>query len=394
MKKALALTLALVMLLFTFSACGGSKTEAAAPADAGKTEAAAPADAGTAAPASEGVAGYTAENPMKVAFVYHGVTGDFGWFYNMDKARVATNEALDWVNCEKIENVAVGTDAARVFEDLCNDGYKVIVAGSLDYQADIQAVASNHPDVAFLIASGGICDTNIESFFPRHDGVWYVLGQVAAYLSESGKIGVVGSLPNCLTVTCIADAWTLGAQSINPDIEVDVIYVNSFDDPAAERDAALSLIEVGCDVIMQGTNNAAHVQACEEKGVYCMSQWEDMSSYGPTCYVSGERFNWDAYFCEVFPQIASGEWTGRIYYPDYASHGCEILPFYIDLPQELLDIVAETEAKLEEDQNFFYVGPIYDAKGNLRIAFFNESAATEIYTEVDWHVQGIVSSVD
>ena len=293
MKKYMMLFLVLAVILSSFAGCGaGSDTEDATPVE-------------------------SSDDQMKVAFVYHGTVGDFGWFYTLDKAREKTNEALDWVKCDKIENVAVGTDAERVFTELCQEGYKVIVAGSLDYEADILKVAEQYPDVAFLTASGSAFGDNVESFFPRRDQIWYLMGQIAAGLSKTGDLGLVGSLPNQPTIDVILNAWTLGAQSVNPDTQVHVIWCNTFDDPAAERDAALSLIEVGCDVILQGTNNAAHVQACEEMGVYSMSQWEDMNTYGPNYYVGGEKLNWEKYFIEVFPQIRDGEWTGRQYYPDF-----------------------------------------------------------------------------
>jgi len=368
MKKYMVLFLILAVILTSFAGCSSGKDSEPASTD----------DAG---------------DKMKVAFVYHGTVGDFGWFYTLDQAREKTNETLDWVDCQKIENVAVGTDAERIFTELCEDNYKIIVAGSLDYEADILKVAKKYPDVAFLTASGSAYGDNVESFFPRRDQNWYLMGQVAAGLSKTGDLGLVGSLPNQPTIDVILDAWTLGAQSVNPDAKVHVIWCNTFDDPAAERDAALSLIEIGCDVILQGTNNAAHVQASEEMGVYSMSQWEDMNTYGPNTYVGGEKLNWEKYFEEVFPQIRDGEWTGRQYYPDFTKGVASMTDFYIDLPADIQTRLDETKAKLLEDPNFIWEGPIYDSEGNVVVAEGDRLEGDEPYNEITVTVKGFISSV-
>jgi basic membrane protein A and related proteins len=396
MKKIVVLLLVLVMVVAALMGCTqNAATTSAAASQQASTQPATSVEVSTQPATSEAAAGvgqYTEASPMKVAFVYHGTVGDKGWFYGHDQARIKVEADLNWVETQTIESAKPGSDAERVFTELCDEGYKVIVAASLDYEEDCISVGEQYPDVAFLVCSGSKTTANVEPFFPRRDQLWYLLGQVAGGLSKTGKLGLVGSLPNQPTINPIADAWILGAQSVNPNATLNIIWLNTFDNPPAERDAALSMIEEGCDVIMQGTNNPAHVQVCEEKGVYSMSQWEDMSQYGPNTYVAGEQLKWEVYYEDTFTKIAQGTWKASLYYPPYSMGVAQETKFYQTLPAEVMQKYTDTKAKLLADPQLMWAGPIYDIDGNLVVKDGERVADADVY-KTSWLVKGIISSV-
>ena len=333
-----------------------------------------------------------AAEKMKVAFVYHAQVGDFGWFYGHDKARKATEKALDWVKTTRLENVKPGAQAERVFIELCEDGYEVIVGASLDYQADILKVAAANPKVKFLICSGdAMKEPNVESFFPERAGLWYMMGQIAGKLTKTNTIAVVGSI-QVPVILQINNAWLLGARSVNPKVEERLVYVNSFFDPAAERDAALSLIDAGADVILQGTNTPSHVQAAQEKGILAMSQWEDMKKFGPDAYVTGEVFHWERYYIETLEAIKAGTWKPRVYYPPLEKGVADFADFSPMVTDEIKKIIEETRAKLMKDPTFFWTGPLSDTDGKVR-AKAGEKLSEKDLATMNWHVEGIITSM-
>ena len=144
-------------------------------------------------------------------------------------------------------------------------------------------------------------------------------------------------------------------------------------------------------MILQGTNNAAHVQAIEEKGVYAMSQWEDMSSYGPSSYLIGETFAWEKYYVDVFQK--SKTVNGRqVYYPPYSQGVAVETKFYQDVPDEVMKRYEETKAALLKDPMLMWEGPIYDNKGNLKIKEGERLPEDGVY-KIDWLV-GVISSTN
>ncbi|MGI6628954.1 MAG: BMP family ABC transporter substrate-binding protein [Bacillota bacterium] len=300
MKKAIGLLVVLFICAMVFTGCGQKTTD-----EGGDT-------------------GAPNEEILKVAFVYNAAVGDYGWFYGHDKARKITDEQLSFVETSFLESVQPGAHAERVIKELCDEGIDVIVAASADFEADVVKVASNYPDIKFLICCGTISqEPNIESFYPKTTQVWYMLGQIAGKLTKTNTLGMVGAVVHPIDLQ-VQNAFLLGAQSVNPDITERIIYINTYYDPAAEKDAALSLIDAGADVIAQATNTPAHVQAAEEKGVFAMSQFEDMRQFGPNAYVSGDVFFWEKYYIPTLEAIKDGTWEPRLYNPDLFSGVCDL----------------------------------------------------------------------
>jgi len=334
-----------------------------------------------------------AEEKLKVAFVYNAVVGDYGWFYGHDQARKITEKELNFVETSFLESVTPGAVAERVMKDLCKEGYNVIVAASADFEADALKAAEQYPQVKFLICAGTVKkEPNVESFYPKSTQVWYILGQIAAKLTKTNNIGMVGAVVHPLDLQ-IQNAWILGARSVNPSIVERIIYVNTYYDPAAERDASLSLIDVGCDVISQATNTPAHVQAAEEYGVYAMSQFEDMRQFGPNAYVSGDLFHWEKYYIPTLKAIYENTWKPRLYTPDISTGIVDIAEFGSMVTEEMKAMAEETKNRmLTEDPEFFWKGPIYDNQGNLRVKE-GERLTDEELLKMDWWVDGIISSM-
>jgi basic membrane protein A len=338
------------------------------------------------------MAGNAAEKKMKVAFVYNAAVGDFGWYYSQDKARKLTDKALDWVTTSRLEDVKPGAQAERVFIELCEDDYKVIIAASLDYQADILKVASKYPDVKFLICAGdAFRDPNVESYFPQRTQLWYMMGQIAGKLTKTNTIGIIAAI-NVPLILQLNNAWLLGARSVNPNVKERIIFVNSFFDPAAERDAALSLIDAGADVLCQGTNTPAHVQAAQEKGVLAMSQWEDMRKFGPDAYLTGEVYHWEKYYIPTLKAIRAGTWKPSLNYPDWTSGILGFSDFSPKVTDDIKSILKETQAKLKEDPMFFWKGPLYDNDGKLRVEA-GKKITDEQMANMSWHVAGVITSL-
>jgi len=334
-----------------------------------------------------------AEEKLKVVFVYAANVADVGWYTVHDRARKITDEELDFVETSFLENVTPGATAERVMTELCKDGYDIIVAPSADFEADALKVAEKYPDVKFLICAGNVKkDPNVESYYPKTSQVWYILGQVAGKLTKTNILGVVGAVVVPINLQ-IQNAWQLGARSVNPDVKQRVIYINTYYDPAAERDAALALIDAGADVIMQATNSPAHVQAAEEKGVYAMSQFEDMRQFGPNAYVSGDLFHWEKYYIPTFKAIYENTWEPRIFSPDLSTEVCDLSDFGPMVTEEMKEMVEKTKDKMiSGEPEFFWKGPIYDVNGNLKVKE-GEQLNEEELISMDWWVDGIITSM-
>ena len=186
----------------------------------------------------------------------------------------------DKIKTTFVENVPEGADAERVFRDLATQGNQVIVGTSFGFMEPMLKVAQAIPEHQVRArhrlqdrAEHGVYDSR------TYEGA-YLAGVVAGKMTKSNKLGVVASIPIPEVIRNI-NAFTLGAQSVNPKVTTRAVWINKWFDPAKEREGALALIGQGVDVLIQNTDSPATLQAAEEKGVMAFGWDSDMTKFGP-----------------------------------------------------------------------------------------------------------------
>ena len=197
-----------------------------------------------------------AGEPIKVAFVYVGPVGDLGWTYAHDQGRLALEEAIPNVETAYQENVPENpADAERVIRQFAQDGYDVIFTTSFGYMDPTINVAKDFPDTTFIHISGFKTAENVGTGFGKIEEPRFISGQLAGKMTKSNQIGYVAAFPIPEVIRGI-NAFTLGVREVNPDATVQVVWTNTWFDPAKERAAAEALLDGGADVIAQHQDTA------------------------------------------------------------------------------------------------------------------------------------------
>ena len=145
-------------------------------------------------------------------------------------------ELGDKVETVFVENVAE-PDCDRTIERLARDGCKMIFTTSFGFMEPTLKVATKFPDVKFEHATGYKTAHNVTTYNSKFHEGRYVIGQIAAKMSKTGTAGYIVSFPIPEVVAGI-NAFMLGAQSVNPDFKVKIVWVNTWFDPGKEADAA------------------------------------------------------------------------------------------------------------------------------------------------------------
>ena len=147
-------------------------------------------------------------------------------------------------------------DAALVINKLAKSAHKLIITTSFGYMHPTLKVAKRFPKVKFEHATGYKRSDNVATYNARFYEGRYIIGQIAAKMSKSGVAGYIASFPIPEVVMGI-NSFILGAQTVNSNFKVKVIWVNSWFDPGKEADAAKVLIGQGADIITQHTDSTA-----------------------------------------------------------------------------------------------------------------------------------------
>ena len=324
---------------------------------------------------------------LKVGFVYVGPIGDHGWTYQHDQGRLDIEEQLgDRVETIYIENVPEGADAERAITRLAREGAGLIFTTSFGYMDTTIKVADRFPDVKFEHATGYKRAPNVSTYSGRFYEGRYVIGQIAARMSESGIAGYIVSFPIPEVVRGI-NSFMLGAQSINPDFKIKLIWVNSWFDPGKEADAAKVLIGQGADIMVQHTDSTAPLQIAEEQGAIGFGQASDMFAFAPTAQLTAVIDDWGPYYVARTQAVLDGTWESMDTW-DGIGPRMVVMADYTNVPDDVAAMAMETEAKIASGELHPFTGPIYDQEGTMVIGE-GEVLDDGALLSMNWYVRGV-----
>jgi len=250
-----------------------------------------------------------AVEPFKVGFVYVGPIGDHGWTYMHDKGRQAIEKEFGpMVETVYVENVKYGPDAERVIRSMAQEGVDMIFATSFGYMEQMLKVANEFPDVYFEHATGYKTAPNMSAYSSRFYEGRYIQGVIAGTMSKAGKAGYIASFPIPEVIRGI-NSFYLGATSVNPDFDIDIVWVNTWYDPGKEADAAKVLMSEGADIITQHTDSPAPLQTAQQAGVMGFGQASDQIKFAPKAQLTAILDVWDSYYISRVRAGMDGTWT-------------------------------------------------------------------------------------
>ncbi|WP_106754219.1 BMP family ABC transporter substrate-binding protein [Pannonibacter carbonis] len=323
---------------------------------------------------------------LKACFIYVGPVGDFGWSYQHDQGRLAMEKHFAGkVETAYLESVPEGADAERAIERFAREGCGIIFTTSFGYMNPTLKVAAKYPDVKFEHATGYKTAANVATYNSKFHEGRYILGQIAAKMSTKGTAGYIGSFPIPEVVSGI-NSFLLGAQSVNPDFKVKIVWVNSWFDPAKEADAAKALIDQGADIISQHTDSTAPLQVAAERGVLGFGQASDMIAFAPKSQLTSIIDEWGPYYIERVQAALDGTWESKQTWHGL-KEGHVVMAPYTNMPDDVAALAKETEAKIIAGWEPF-TGPITKQDGT-------EAAADGVRLDdgailgMNWYIKGI-----
>lgn len=304
----------------------------------------------------------SAAEKLKVGFIYLGPIGDLGWTYRHEVGRQEMVKALgDKVETTYLENVNEGPDSERSIEQLARTGHQLIFTTSFGYMDPTVKVAKRFPKIKFEHATGFKRAPNLSTYSGRFYEGRYIQGVIAGKMSKKGVLGYIGSFPIPEVISGI-NATILGAQSVNPNIKVKIIWVNTFFDPGKEADAAKALLDQGADIIMQHTDSPAAMQVAAERGKLAFGQDSEMIKFGPKAQLTSTMDNWGPYYIERVKAELDGTWKSEDFWGGLKSKLVVMAP-YTNMPDDVKKLAMETEAAITEGKLQPFKCPIVGQDG-------------------------------
>ncbi|KAB0266157.1 BMP family ABC transporter substrate-binding protein [Microvirga brassicacearum] len=327
------------------------------------------------------------QQKLKVGFIYVGPVGDHGWSYQHDVGRKAIEKAFgDKVETTYVESVPEA-DSERSIEQLARTGHGLIFTTSFGFMEPTLKVAKKYPNIKFEHATGFKRAPNLATYAAKFHEGRYVIGQIAGKMTKSGTIGYVGAFPIPEVVSGI-NSYFLGAQSVNPNIKLKVVWANSWYDPAKEADAAKALLDQGVDVVAQHTDSPAPLQAAEARGKYGFGQASDMERFAPKAQLTAIVDNWADYYVERTKAVLDGTWKSQDLWGGFDS-GMVVMSPFKNMPDDVKKMAEETEAAIKSGKLNPFKCPVIKQDGSEVECKGTGALSDEQVLGMNFYVKGI-----
>jgi basic membrane protein A and related proteins len=351
MRRASTIAFFLVLILAVLAAgCAPAPAavtqEAAPPAAATQPPAAAvtqpPASPATAAPASGGAA----NKPIRIAALFPGRIDDMSFNQQMYEGLMRLKERMgDQVEVTYTEGVYQVVDIEPALRDYASQGYDLIIGHGFQFQDPVMAVAANYPNVHFALGPGTYMKApNVSNYDADNAQVGYLLGTVAGLVSKAKKVGSIGGVdvPN---IHAMHEGFRMAAEKANPGIKVSNLYVGDFRDAEATREAALSMIDQGADVIYASGDGmvVGGLEAAKDKKKLFLTS-SNMSALAPDVFLASLSMYWDVALEQMVKDIQAGKYGNSAYALSLQNKG---LSLDVQLKEAVKDVQAQIEATVK-----------------------------------------------
>jgi simple sugar transport system substrate-binding protein/basic membrane protein A len=334
-----------------------------------------------------------------VGYIYVGPKDDFGYNQAAYEGSVAMEEELG-VEVLQAENVPETAESEQVMQDMIDQGADLIFATSYGHLEFAQNVAESNPDVTF-VHQGGLEGENqldnVGTYFGTVYEPVYLAGIAAGETTETDKLGYIYAFPIPQTLANI-NAFTLGAQSVNPDAEVITVSTGSWCDPSVQSGAVESLLSEDVDVITQHQDcTKTIIEATEAAGAYSVGYHADASELAPEGWITGSEWDWGPLYIDIVETVQAGEFAESDYNGDFRV-GLQTgdNPF---VQSKLGSMVSEDTVALmdEAEQRFVdggspFEGPVTNQDGDEVYAEGEQPTYDEV-EQMDFFVEGVTGTI-
>jgi simple sugar transport system substrate-binding protein len=255
-------------------------------------------------------------------------------------------------------------------------------------------VAKEFPSVKFEQAGGYKTAANVNTYNARYYEARYLAGLLAGRSSHSGMAGYVAGFPVPEVVQGI-NAFALGMRAANPKAQVRVLWLNSWFDPPREREAAITLINQGADVLTNHSGSTAVALAAQEnfktKGVQLIAYQSDMQGIAPDAQLAAVTHHWGSHYTNVAQAVLLKQWSATPVWGGMKDDLVQLSAVHARVPADVRSLIETRRKAIIGGSLKPFSAPLTDNEGKLRLA----SGALDdgAIAAMNWFVQGVVGSV-
>ncbi|MBK8016767.1 MAG: BMP family ABC transporter substrate-binding protein [Betaproteobacteria bacterium] len=340
-----------------------------------------------------------AADKLVVGVIYVGPKDDYGYSQAQAQAAAAIKKMAGVTVIEQ-EKVAETTDVQKVMASMIEeDGASLVFPTSFGYfDPHMLRMAEKYPKVRFAHCGGlwtdGKHPRNTASYFGYIDECQYLNGVVAAHATKSKKLGFIAAKPIPQVLRNI-NAFTLGAQSVKPDITTQVVFTGDWLLPVKEAEAANSLIDQGVDVLtMHVDSPKVIVETCERRGIHVCGYHADQSALAPKGYLTGAEWNWLTPYTEHVKAAQAGKPLQNFLRGGLKEGFVKTSAYGKSVSEAARKQADGVKASMMKGEHVIFKGPLKDNSGKTVIPAGTTQKQTDVALEqMNYLVAGVIGKV-
>ncbi len=250
------------------------------------------------------------ETQFKVALLTSGPVSDAGW----NAAAYDGLKAIETALGASVSNTETKAPAEyeEAMRSYASQGYDLIFAHGYEYQDAAKKVGAEFPNTVFVVTSGteGF-GTNVSPLIFLEEQGYYIMGLVAAKVSKTGKLGLIGA-EEIPALVYPYKGFELGAKTANPDIQITTSWIGTWEDVGKAKEATIALINAGCDVVFGCADQATLgiLQAAKENNVYTYGAYSDQIALAPDVIIGEFMLSMQDAFVATATKVQAGTFEG------------------------------------------------------------------------------------
>jgi basic membrane protein A len=253
-------------------------------------------------------------------------------------------------NCKIVDNVNFPT-AAQTMTTVAASGANMVIVNSSGFAAAMLEVAPKFPQVWFVMTSDLETTNNLKNvagFIQTWREFGYLGGVVAGYMSKTNKAGWVNGLP-LAAARKMMGGFIQGARSVNKKMKVLVRYTNSFVDTSLAKQAALTEIADGADVLtgVAGGAQAGVSQAVVEKKKKYIGYILDDYKSAPCCTITSMTLDLLTVYNRIGNLYTSKKLGARLYVGTVKNGSIKLAPLR-GVPAPIAKKILAIQARMKQ----------------------------------------------
>lgn len=262
---------------------------------------------------------------FKVALLTPGPISDKSWNGGAYDGLMRIRDSLG----AQVSHIQTKTpaDFEENFREYGARGYALVIGHGFEFQDAARRVAPVYPKTIYLTTSGNTAGGNLAGIAFNFADASYLAGLLAASMSKSGVLGVIGGTDLPPVKESFA-AFELGAKRVNAKARVLTAYVGNWDDVSAGKEQALAQIARRADVIFQNADAAGlgvFQAARERSGVYVIGSNSNQNDVAPTVTLGSVVIDLPRAFLLIATEVKAGTFRPRVVTYDFNTGVVELV---------------------------------------------------------------------